>query len=427
MRLGALTASGHQLCGPPLLHQCNGSSLLGSSRAIALLLLLATLIVPAVLPSAARADVSYVPIPSFSTTRNDGNDAGFLIPTLITTPDGELKYIVAPMFVVNSIVGARGSVNVFRYQPGGRELRFIGSYTERIERKLVFSYTDPAFSNGRYALSFGASFFKNATSRFFGISQDTPESNETNYTAREVRVNWRFGVHLNEVTQFAIGERYREVRVQPGGATSLPYSMTVFPDEVGMQGASILGHRATFYYDTRDNLVTPTDGSQVTAYAELNQNLRDGNNPLYYRYGVEFRKLIPSASKKAILVVRGDLQTTFGNAVPFYERSSLGGQNNLRGYGVDRFIDDNLVALNIEQRIHIMRTKVMNVAAEFEIAPFIDMGKVFHTFKNRPLLDYVVTPGIGFRGMVRPNVLGRIDYGYSKEGGAVFAGLDFPF
>jgi outer membrane protein assembly factor BamA len=374
----------------------------------------------------ALADVSYVPIPSVSTTRNDGNDAGFLAPILITEPDGELRYIVAPMFVVNSIVGARGSVNVFRYEPGGRELRFIGSFTERIERKLVFSYIDPAFSSGRYAVAFGASFFKNATSRFFGISQETPETNETNYTSREVRVNWRFGVHLNEVTQLAVGQRYREVRVQRG-ATNLPFSIERFPDIAGMQGAAILGHRATFYYDTRDNLVSPTDGSQVIAYAELNQNFRNGDHPLYYRYGLEAKKLFPSESKKVILVVRAELQTTFGQQVPFYERSSLGGQNNLRGYGVDRFIDDHLVALNIEQRIHMMRVKILNVAAEFELAPFVDMGKVFNTFRRRPLQDYVVTPGIGFRGMVRPNVVGRIDYGYSNEGGAVFAGLDFPF
>jgi outer membrane protein assembly factor BamA len=392
-----------------------------------LVLLLAALAFPGSWGSPAWSAVSYIPVPSFSTTRNDGNDAGFLMPILVTAPDGDLNYVIAPMFVVNSIVGARGSINVFRYEPGGREMRFIGSFTERIERKLVFSYTDPAFGNGRYALTFGGSFFKNATSRFFGIGQDTLLEQETNYTAREIRANWRFGVHLNEVTQLAVGERYREVRIQRGGATRLPFSLQEFPQVVGMQGASIFGHRATFYYDTRDNLVSPTDGSQMTAYAEVNQNLRNSDHPLYYRYGLEMRKLFPSESKKAILVIRGDLQTTFGKEVPFYERSSLGGQNNLRGYGVDRFIDDHLIALNIEQRIHVMRTKIFNVAAEFEIAPFVDMGKVFNTFRKRWLQDYVITPGIGFRGMVRPNVVGRLDYGYSNEGGAVFAGLDFPF
>lgn len=398
-------------------------------RRVATLLLWASLLLAALagVPAPAAAETSYFPIPTVSTTRNDGNDVGFIVPILVTEPSGDLKYVMAPMFVVNSIVGARGSFNLFRYEPGGRELRFIGSFTERIERKLVFSYTDPAFRNGQYALSFGGSFFKNATARFFGISQDTPLSNESNYTAREVRAYWKLGLHLNEVTQVAVGERFREVRVQPGGATSLPYSLDLFPTVDGMQGASILGHRVTFHYDTRDNLVSPTAGSQVTVYAELNQNLKNGDNPVYSRYELEFRQIFPSESKRSILLVRGDLQTTFGTEVPFYERSSLGGQNNLRGYGVDRFIDKHLIAINVENRLHVMRARVMGVAAEFEVAPFVDMGKVFSSFSKKPFTGYEVTPGVGFRGMVRPNVVGRVDYGYSKEGGAVFAGLDYPF
>ena len=375
----------------------------------------------------AFAEVSYFPIPSVSTSRNDSNDAGFIAPMLMTAPNGELKYLIAPMFIVNSIVGARGSLNLFHYGPGGKQLRFIGSYTEEIERKLVLSYFDPAFGNGRYLLDTGASFFKNATSRFFGISQQTAEGDETNYTAREVRVNLKLGLYLNEVTQVAFGMRYREVRVQRGAIEALPFSAAVFPSVDGMQGASILGHRVVFQYDTRDSLVTPTVGSAVTVYAELNQNLRSGDNPVYYRYGLEIKKLFPSESKRMILVIRGDLQTTFGRQVPFYEQSSLGGQNNLRGYGADRFIDDHLVSLSIEQRIHVMRAKLFNVAADFEVTPFVDMGKVFNTVRKRALRDYEVTPGIGFRALVRPSMVGRIDYGYSPEGGAVFAGLDFPF
>lgn len=374
----------------------------------------------------AWADVRFFPIPAVSTSENDGNDAGFIVPILVTDPSGDLKYLVAPMFVVNSILGARGTLNIFRYDSGGRETRFVASYTEEIERKVVFGYTDPAFWKGQYAYKVGASFFKNATSRFFGIGPDTPETNETNYTAREFRANWQFGVHVNEVTQLAIGERFREVRVQRGG-TDLPFSREQFPNVDGMEGASILGHRVTFLYDTRDNLASPTDGTQVTAYAELDQNLRNGTNPVYYRYRLELKKLLPSQSKRAILVVRAELQTTFGKQVPFYERSSLGGQNNLRGFGEDRFIDDHLVVLNVEQRLHVLRMRIVNVVAEFEVAPFVDMGKVFSTFRTRQFKDYEVTPGIGFRGMVRPSIVGRVDYGYSDEGGAVFAGLDFPF
>jgi len=61
------------------------------------------------------------------------------------------------------------------------------------------------------------------------------------------------------------------------------------------------------------------------------------------------------------------------------------------------------------------------------MATFLDTGQVFTDFKDVSFKDYRMTPGIGFRGIVRPNVVGRIDYGYSKEGGAIFAGLDFPY
>ena len=375
----------------------------------------------------AHAEMQVFPVPSVSTTRNDGNDAGLIVPILVTDPDGELKYLMAPMLIRNSIVGTRGVFNIFRYEPGGRETRFIGSFTEKIERKLVFSYSDPAFSNGRYFLQFGGSFFKNATSRFFGIGQDSLEGNESNYTAREFRANWRFGVYINEVTQIAVAQRFRDVQLQRG-ATNLPFTVERFGEIDGVRGESmIVGHRATFYYDTRNNLVTPTDGMAVSAYAELNQNIRNGDHPIYSRYELEVKQLFPSESKRAILVVRADLQATIGTQVPFFEQSSLGGQNSLRGFGVDRFIDKHLVAFSVEERIHIARTRLAGVMADFELAPFVDTGQVLGDFKDVSFKDYRVTPGVGLRGIVRPNVVGRLDYGFSREGGAIFAGLDFPY
>ena len=243
----------------------------------------------------ARADTQVFPIPSASTTKNDGNDAGLIVPILITDPDGELKYLLAPMVIRNSIVGTRGTFNLFKYDTGGRQMQFIGSFTEKIERKLVFNYIDPAFSDGRYFLNFGGAFFKNATSRFWGLGQDTVEADQTNYTAREIRANWRFGIYANEVTQVSVAQRFREVRVQRGAVESLPFTGAVFPDVPGVQGnTQIIGNRATFYYDTRNSLFTPTDGTAVTAYAELNNNLRNGDHPVFSRYEFEVKKLFPS-------------------------------------------------------------------------------------------------------------------------------------
>ena len=402
----------------------NSMTTLRGLIAVALVFLVTSAIA---MPEHAGAGVEYFPIPAVSTSKNDGNDAGLIVPILKTDPDGELKYILAPMLIHNSIVGMRGAINLFQYEPGGREIRLIVSAAEKIERRLTFSYTDPAFSQGRYSLNFGASFFKNATARFFGLGEATSESGETNYTAREGRANWRFGVHVNEVTQIAVGQRFRQVSLQRG-ATELPFTGDQFGGVDGVQGETfILGHRATFFYDTRNNLVSPTDGMAVTAYAEVNQNIRNGDHPIYSRYELEMKKLFPSESKRAILIVRANLQATIGTQVPFFEQSSLGGQNNLRGFGVDRFIDKHLLAFSIEQRIHLVRTRIAGTTADFEIAPFLDTGQVFNDYKDVTFTNYRMTPGIGFRGIVRPNVVGRVDYGYSREGGAIFAGLDFPY
>lgn len=375
----------------------------------------------------AHADTRFFPIPAVGSTKNDGHDVGMIVPALITGPDGDLKYLVAPMVVYNSIVGTRGTVNLFRYEPGGKELRGIASWTERIERRFQLSYVDPGFSNGRYSIGFRAMHFKNATVRFFGLGPTTVEGHETNYTASETRVNWKFGVYANEVTQIAVSQRLRHMQPIQQGATELPFTGDVFPDAPGVGGATILGQRISFHYDTRNNLVTPTDGMAVTAYAELNYSFKDSAAPLYSRYGLEVKKMFASESKRAILVIRGDLQATLGTDVPFYEQSSLGGENNLRGFGVDRYIDKQMIALSIEERIHMLRTRLSGVMADFEIAPFIDTGQVFNSFRNVSFKDYRMTPGIGFRGIIRPNVVGRIDYGFSKEGGAIFAGLDFPY
>ena len=396
-------------------------------RGIAVFLVCLLAAIGAVWIGPAIADTQIFPIPSASSSKNDGSDAGLIVPILITDPDGELKYLMAPMLIRNTIVGWRGTFNLFRYDTGGRTMQFIASLSEKIERKLLFNYTDPAFSNGRYFLNFGGTFFKNATSRFFGLGQTTLEAGETNYTAREARAQWRFGIYANEVTQIAVGQRFRQVSLQHG-ATDLPFTGDVYPTVPGVSGETIIiGNRATFYYDTRNNLTSPTDGMAVTAYAELNQNIRNSDHPIYSRYELEIKKLFPSESKRAILIIRADLQATLGTDVPFFEQSSLGGQNNLRGYGMDRFIDKHLIAASIEERIHIARAKIAGVAADFEMATFLDTGQVFNSYKDVSFKDYRMTPGIGFRGIVRPNVVGRIDYGFSKEGGAIFAGLDFPY
>ncbi len=381
------------------------------------------------IPSSVCAEKSFFVVPAISTSKNDGRDFGLIVPVLDSDEEGNLRSVFAPMLIHNSFLGVRGTLNYFQYWSGGKQLEAMGSYTEEIERKLKFRYRDPGFIEGLFFVDIGAQFFKNATKRFFGLGQGTPESNESNYTGREIQVHWKFGIHLNDVTRLSVNQRFRDVEIQPGGVDNEPYAKDRFSNTAGIDGATVLAHRLVFQYDSRDNLITPTAGTQFEGFGELAQNFdrRRIDDQLYFRYGLDARRFFPSPSKRYIFLIRGRLELSFGDGIPFFEQSSLGGENNLRGFGRDRFIDKHMVAVNAEERIHMFKVNLFNVNVEFEVTPFVDMGRTYRNFSFRQFNDWEITPGVGFRGIVRPNLVSRVDWGYSREGGAVFAGLDYPF
>lgn len=368
-------------------------------------------------------------VPALSSSKNDGQDIGLIVPVLRSDVEGNLRSLFAPMLIYNSFLGMRGTLNFFQYWAGGRQMEAVSSYTQEIERKFRLRYQDPGFIEGLFFVDVGGQFFKNATKRFYGLGQTTPQDNETNYTGREIQAHWNFGIYLNDVTRLSINQRFRDVEIQQGGVDDVPFIKNQFQDVPGINGATILAHGVVFQYDSRDNLITPTAGTRFAAFGELAQNFDNEieDELLYFRSGLDVRQLVPSPSKRYILVARAMLQLSFGDGIPFYEQSSLGGEETLRGYGRDRFIDNHMIVFNVEERLHMFGIKMFNVNIEGEMVPFVDMGRTYNNFNFRQFDNWKITPGVGFRGIVRPNVMARVDWGYSKEGGAVFAGLHYPF
>ncbi|NTW88396.1 MAG: BamA/TamA family outer membrane protein, partial [Desulfobulbaceae bacterium] len=136
---------------------------------------------------------------------------------------------------------------------------------------------------------------------------------------------------------------------------------------------------------------------------------------------------IPVSNARYISVFRLMYNQTLGNNVPFLEQSILGGETTLRGYGRNRFIDNSFMLCNLEERIRLFRWEVFGVTADWEVAPFIDLGAVMESLDKANGSNFEFNPGIGFRAIVRPNIVGRVDLGVGKDGPAVFVGLGYPF
>ena len=387
---------------------------------------------------AAAEERSYFVIPAVATSKNDGTDVGVIVPYIFADDEGRITKIIAPMYIHNEFLGSRATINLFRYPARGEQIKLIASITEKTERKFQLDAQKLFLDGGRYSLEGNVGFFKNGTTRFFGIGNQTSQDQETNYTDREILGFITGGLYVGPGRRVTWTERLRNVEIQPGALTDtdaqtanggpIPYSKSIFPTVTGMGGATVWGHKLAFLDDTRDDTLTPTVGSYFTMFAELAQSLSADTTTVFSRYGFDYRILLPNATKRYTFVFRAKLDATVGgDEIPFFERSSLGGQTTLRGYGVGRFVDNHALVFSAEERIQLFHLKVFGTVAEVEVAPFLDVGKVANTFRYRAFSQYEANPGIGFRAIARPNVVARVDVATGNEGSAVFAGLDFPF
>jgi outer membrane protein assembly factor BamA len=270
------------------------------------------------------------------------------------------------------------------------------------------------------------SWFKNPFARFFGFGNTAPLYNETNYTSREGIAKVTIGINLGPAASLTLTERYRGVRVEDGIISSLPSTNDRFASVTGIEGAHIFGHQLTFLYDTRDDLLTPVRGTYVNLSAELAQNVKQRGPNRWGFFNVDARQLIPHDSDSKVFVARLLFQTVAGARVPFYERPTLGGENTLRAFGLQRYIDDQALLVNFEERMTVLKRRVFNNDLEFQVAPSIDIGRVSSDFGDRSS-RFQVNPGVGFRVMARPNVVGRLDVAYGRDGSNAFVGLDYPF
>jgi len=371
---------------------------------------------------------SYFVIPAVATAKNDGVDIGVIVPYIFADDEGRVTKIIAPMYIHNEFVGSRATLNLFRYPARGEQIKLIASFTEKTERKFLLDYQTLFLNGGQYSLEGNVGFFKNGTARFFGLGNQTRENQETNYTDRELLGFITGGLYVGPGRRLTWTERLRNVEVRVGAVPNIPYTQSVFPEIKGTGGATVWGHKLAFLDDTRDDTLTPTVGSYLALFLELAQSLTADTNTVFSRYGFDYRILLPNQTKQYTFVFRAKLEATVGGAeIPFFERSSLGGQTSLRGFGVGRFVDNHSLVFNFEERIQLFHLKVFGTVAEVETAPFLDVGKVTDTFRYRAFSQYEANPGIGFRAIARPNVVGRVDFATGNEGQTVFAGLDFPF
>ena len=368
-----------------------------------------------------------IPVPVFHYARNESYWAGLAVPILESSKQNELRSISAPFYTHNRYVGETIGLYHYGYPSDTAQYSVTADYSTKIQRDVDLTYKNVGFGGGRFILAGRFNWFKNPFRRLFGIGNQTSEGDESTYTSSETLVDLTAGIHLNEDLALMWTEHYHSISIENGVVETLPQATTQFAGLTGMEGAQILGHKFTARYDTRDRQLLTTQGSYVTLSVELNQNFKPGQTSNWIRTTLDARHFVPHYRDQWVFVARTFLDTVNGHNIPFYERPMLGGETTLRAFGQNRFIDDTALLLNLEERIPVREQKLLDYLLNFQIAPFLDVGRVMSGFSVKDLKDFQVNPGFGLRVLAKPNIVGRFDIGYGRDGVNFFVGLDYPF
>ena len=387
------------------------------------LLFLASLLL---LAPAAHANISIVPLPEILTDPNEGNTYGFLPVILLLDRNGRLENIIADDVRYNKITGVFPAFRLFGFPTLDQRYFITLRKSEKIDEDYIGEYERDGLLDGAMDVLVNVTFFRDSRLRFFGFGNDTDDEAETNYTQRKTAGKLRLAYRPIQSFEIAWQGRLEDVAIHRGGVTRLPFTGNDFPGLRGLRGSTVHGEQVTVAYDDRDSQTITTRGTLGAAHVEVVDRTL-GSSTSYVKYGFEFRRFMPF-HERFVLAVHSVLDyLNDANAAPFYERSSIGGVKSLRGFGNDRFVDANRFFSSIELRTLAVRRQMFDVTTELEVAPFIDAGQVVSSARSFPIDDLHFVGGVGFRGLVRPQVVGFVDIGYGSDGPAVFTGLDYPF
>ncbi len=369
-----------------------------------------------------------IPLPVIAASPNEGITSGGLTAFLGHNRREEVIAMLAPQVNYNENFGVTASLYGAFYPSPERNLEFNLSQSDRVNQDYELRVRDTSLLGKKLELN--GFFFKmvDGSSRFFGFNAKSPEQKETNYANDEFGYTVSAGYQIGTHYQVTVGDRYRNVNIRHGAFSQLPYIKDKFSstDVPGIDGFNTHALRISLSYSTLDNRDTPSYGGYTRISFEPTIKELGGAGD-YRHYEVEAKGYIPLDKARFISVFRLMYNQTLGADVPFMEQSILGGESTLRGYGRNRFIDNSFFLCNLEERIRLFRWEVFGVTADWEVAPFMDFGAVMESLDKASYANFEFNPGIGFRAIVRPNIIGRIDLGVGKDGPAVFVGLGYPF
>lgn len=285
-------------------------------------------------------------------------------------------------------------------------------YTQKKQVMIEFG-PDIYLGNGQYHL-IGRINFINFSERFYGIGSNTSEDMREDFTSRIIRANLDLQKKLFQNLYVGIQYQHEQNKV----AKFEEDGQLIRRDILGSEPGTSSGIGFLINWDGRNNIFSPSAGD----FCKLSTTLfRHGLGSSYdfTRYRLDLRKYLSLFSSHVLA-----WQTYFSFITgdpPFQMLSLMGGQNWMRGYYRGRFRDKNMIVLQMEYHLPLLR--------RFGIVGFLGIGDVAEKVDNFVLKDFKYSGGFGFRYLLsrEEKINVRFDFGFCKESFGLYIALNEAF
>ena len=238
---------------------------------------------------------------------------------------------------------------------------------------------------------------------FYGIGNDTPVENEELFSSTVFSVEHLVYRNLFSKLYAGLGFRY-----------ALTYALEAVQDGrlasgrlTGIDGNQAVGWSMGLMFDNRDNVLSTTSG----ILAEFRQRFHRKflGSDFNYSVGVLDVRHYTTPFKNRRDIIASQIYGYFSlGDTPFTELAPLGGDMIMRGYYEGRYLDNLLLAVQTEYRVHIWK----NLGA----VGFVGLGDVAEEFRSFNFPDLKPSAGAGVRYTLIPeeNLNIRVDVAFGK-------------
>lgn len=295
-----------------------------------------------------------------------------LIPVLGYNPDDGMK------------VGFSGSYTKygFRRNPFTAQHRISGGYYFATQGFDVYYNGQFAHVFGNYNLLLGAHFTSpNFTRNFFGYGNESvnPEE-ELGMDYNRVRIS-RIGGEAGMVRKSPFGSFFKYVatfegiEVEDTEGRFLSEKFATSPDFFNRK--YFFGLEGVYRYESYDNVLSPSNGMKFEFVGGGKMNTQHTNN--FYGYikpYLEFYRGI-IRSDKLVLNPRVQAEINLGDDFEFYQAATLGGNNGLRAYRLNRFAGESAFATGADLRYNFDQFKTPVLPIQIGIFAGYEAGKIW--------------------------------------------------